>query len=315
MINPLDGKLLIISEKGIGDGLTLIPCLQEIQRIHPQADIDFLAIGLQSLSRNFHDLANIVDPSIQQFSIEEKSNWLKSQDYKWVWNTENKAEGWRKILNQINNPDWISAPPHRQWPKKPVIQLRLQQLRILFPKLQRVNDPFIQLTKEQESIRNDFAKTLKKFSTVVAIQPSGNDPRKIWSKEKYHKLIEKLTTKKSTAVVLFLTKSDLPNFGDEVLQNKPNLFRIVEPLKTAIPKLAACKIFIGNDSGFYHLAHALGLSVVGIYRTVGSKKIWSYRTQRARAFSFFLPHIFRDHWQKFISVKRVIQAVDELAVS
>ncbi len=312
MNDELAGKLLVISEKGIGDALTLIPCLQEIKRIYTKIEIDFLAPGIQPLAKNFQDFTNFINPSIQQKSLEEKLNWLKNQDYKWVWNTENKEKGWRLLLAQANKPGWTSAPPHRSWPKKQVVQLRLLQFRELLPGLQNAIDPEIHLTDDQEIEKCEFDQLLTNYSDTISIHPGGNDPNKIWDMRKYHRVIEKLTGRNSTVVVLFLTKDDLSNFDEKYLSNRPNLVRITEPLKSAVPKLAACKLFIGNDSGFYHLAHALGLSVVGIYRTWGSKKIWSYQSSRAKALGFFLPRLLRNHWRKFISVKKVLKAVDAL---
>ena len=73
-------------------------------------------------------------------------------------------------------------------------------------------------------------------------------------------------------------------------------------------KLAACDLLIGNDSGFYHLAFALGLPVVGIYRSLRGAQRWSYPSPRSRVVFSWMPRPFRQHWARWISVERVLRA-------
>ncbi len=306
-------RMLAISERGIGDALTLTPVLAELKRSHPEIEIDFLAPSLRALAANFRHLANFIDDDmIEGKSRQEQISWLKQQNYEWVWNTQNQKSPWRGALEEAGNPNWISALPHRKWPKRQVVQLRLQQLRKLFPNLNSVNDPTIELTEEQRQEQADFLEHLANYQTSIAIQPWGKDPNKIWSVDKYREVMLRLTSRPSACVVLFLSPEEEQLFGTDYLPHQPNLIRICEPLSAALPKLAACNVFIGNDSGFYHLAHALGLRAVGIYRTWGSRMIWSYRTNRSRGLSFYLPRLLRKYWRNFISVRQVLAAADSL---
>jgi ADP-heptose:LPS heptosyltransferase len=85
------------------------------------------------------------------------------------------------------------------------------------------------------------------------------------------------------------------------------------PLEDVVPKLAACDLCIGNDSGFYHLAFALGLRVVGIHRSLRGAQRWAYRSPRSRVVISWMPRQIEQDWARWISVSRVLRAARRLA--
>lgn len=296
---------MVVSERGIGDGLTLIPALAELKKMHPEIDIELVAPGISPLQANFRGLCGFIYPDeIPSDSSISLRSWLDDREYTWVWNTQNDHQKWRDCLNSSDNPNWISAPPHKNWPKRPVIRLRMTHLQGLFPELESVSPPVIQLTQKQLDERDRFAKQFPQ--ALIAIQPGGNDPNKVWSKEGFREVIKRMSNDRSRSVVLFLHGEEWS--GAEMEDRDSPIITVRESLPIAVARLAACSVFIGNDSGFYHLAHALGLGVVGIYRTIGSRKIWSYDTHRSRALSFYLPPTLRKHWRRFITVDKVVKA-------
>lgn len=308
MSEAKSGSLLVISERGIGDALTLIPALTELRRVSPQVKIDMIAPGIGPLEANLYGLVRLIDPDDTPLETPASlRSWLNARGYVWVWNTLNSDQMWRECLRSADNPRWISAPPHGSWPKQPVILLRMKQLQVLFPELRRVSPAAIRLTQEQLDEKDRFAAQFPLSGTLIAIQPGGNDPNKVWSKEGFIEVILRLSIDTSRIVVLFLHKGEWTDTIPEVL-DRPNIVTVRKSLSTAMAMLAACNVFIGNDSGFYHLAHALGLGVVGIYRTTGSRKIWSYESDRSRGLSFYLPPALRKHWRRFITADRVVKA-------
>ena len=311
MTTPKSEKLLVISEIGIGDGLTMLPALKLLKQIHPNIQIEMLAPGLFFLAKNISTLVKLLDQNdVGGPQTSERLQWLQNQGYRWVWNTENERSQWRPVLKQANNPQWICSPPHRSWPKQQVLLLRLIQLKYLFPDLQGDLRMDLSLTPEQMAQKNSFRKDYPKSHFLIAIQPGAKDSTKKWPKEKFRALSSLLAERGDLHILFFLGPPDLPDYPENFLPNKENIEVINEPLDQLLPKLAACDVFLGNDSGFYHLAYALGLKVIGIYRSRRNLKIWSYQSERSRAIYFYLPSQIRRHWHKFISVDRILNAIN-----
>jgi ADP-heptose:LPS heptosyltransferase len=306
-------KLLVIAETGIGDALTLLPALESLQVAYPSLSIFMLAPGVFSLRDNLQAMAEVLDHrELAKASLDEKRDWLRRQKIQWVWNTENEKSAWRKIFESENNPRWISAPPHRAWPRRSVLALRRQQLQQLFPEIPQIGIPKLSLTAEQKQTQQNFRSKFPQGQRLIAVQPTANDPTKMWPAEKFRALAQRLSEMPSTTVIFFLDARARKTFSDEFLPASEKLVIVDEPLPQAAAKLAACDLFVGNDSGFYHLAFALGLRVVGIYRSRRNARVWSYRSPHSRAVYFYLPSCIRKHWGRCLSVERVLRAAHSL---
>jgi ADP-heptose:LPS heptosyltransferase len=83
-------------------------------------------------------------------------------------------------------------------------------------------------------------------------------------------------------------------------------------LDEVVPKLAACDLYIGNDSGFYHLGFALGSRVVGIHRSLRGAQRWAYRSSRSRVVVNWVPRQLGRDWTRFVSVARVLRAARQV---
>lgn len=309
MAKNIAEKLLVISEKGIGDALTLLPVLRVLSAQYPHLEIYMLAPGFYPLAQNVKDVAEILDHhELEAMSLHHKHEWLKEQAFHWIWNTENERSVWRQIIADEKNPRWISAPPHRTWPRRSVLALRREQLQRLFPSLDHLAELQLTLTPTQEHERREFRARFPVEQRLIAIHPSANDPTKVWPAEKFRELAVTLAARPATAVVFFLDQPLLKIFTAEFLLRPGRLMVVTEPLHKAISKLAACHIFVGNDSGFYHLAFALGLRVVGIYRSRRNARVWGYRSPRSRAVYFYLPSFLRKYWGRYLLAKRVLRA-------
>lgn len=302
-------KLLVISERGLGDAITLLPSLCALKECHPVIEIEMLAPGLYALAENLQETVRIIDHRpIAEMAADEKAGWLRNQGYEWVWNTENQKSAWRPILDEAKNPRWISSLPHRKWPRRPVLDIRLQQLRELFPDLNQYREPKLPLLPAQKTARSEFRTQFPENRRLVAIHPGGADPHKVWSPEKFRQLAYSLIASGNITVLFFIGALESQVFTLEFLPEEENLLRVSEPLTTLLPKLASCDLFIGNDSGFYHLAFALGLKTVGIYSRRKSVRMWAYSSVRSKAVCFPLPKPLRRHWKEVISVDRVLNA-------
>jgi len=300
---------LAIAERGIGDALTMIPGLRALRAAHPELRIEFLAPGLLPLAPNLRDAATILDHRpIAALNTEQRLAWLRERNTTWVWNTEAETGGWSRALPGAGRPTWMTAPTQRHW-RGHVVQVRFAQLRTLFPDLREPGGIDIPLTAEQEVARRS---QLVPGRTLIAIQPGAGDARKLWPAEKFAELIAVLTEHDPVIVLLFLSGEE-PQFSvDGFLPARDNLRRFQLPLADALPVLAAADLFIGNDSGFGHLAFALGLRTVVVFRSLASARRWGYRAARARAVFPYVPKPFSREWSRWISVRRVLRTARRL---
>ena len=113
-------------------------------------------------------------------------------------------------------------------------------------------------------------------------------------------------------VLFFLSDTEALFREPGYLPDRPNMRSVSAPLEDVVPKLAACDLCIGNDSGFYHLAFALGLRVVGIHRSLRGAQRWAYRSPRSRVVISWMPRQLDQDWARWVSVQRVLRAVRRL---
>jgi ADP-heptose:LPS heptosyltransferase len=293
--------LFVISEMGIGDGLTLLPAIAALRKLKPGIRIRMLAPGLWPLKDNVSSMVEMIDPALtKSLSESERLDWMLRENFRWVWNTENERSPWRPAILAADNPGWISSPAHRTWPRRSVLRTRRDQLRALFPGMETGGFPRIELTASQRDACLLFRSEIRE-KTLFALHPGAKDGTKFWPLEKFSELALRLANRPDTGVLIFLG----PGESGFPIPSHPRIRRILLPLDEALPILAACGMLIGNDSGFYHLAHALGMPAVALFRSQRNRQIWAYRSPRSRAIWFYLPSPIRRHWHRFVSVGRV----------
>jgi ADP-heptose:LPS heptosyltransferase len=309
-------RLLVISEIGIGDGLTLIPVLRQLRNQRPGLHVDMIAPGLESIRENFQDVVTILNPNELLFTNnEDREEWLRKREYTYVWNTQNERSPWRLVLHNFGNARWISSAPHNTWEHRYILDIRLSQLQILFPDLRSYPPLSLTLTDRQVSVGHSFTSRYPEKNLLIGIHPSAKDRTKAWSIDKYVQTAMLLSKLPSVRVLFFAAPGDTELIAQKLPQDNEDIEIVTDPLSDAIAILSACRVFIGNDSGFYHLAFALGLKVIGLYRSRRNMKIWSHPSERSKHICFYLPAFARGHWRKFISVERVYNTAIELTGS
>ncbi|MBA3259205.1 MAG: glycosyltransferase family 9 protein [Gemmatimonadales bacterium] len=312
--NPLPAaSFLAIAERGIGDALTLLPSLRALRAAHPALRIELLTPGLFPLAENLLSTATVLDHRpLAGLGTEARLAWLGERNFEWVWNTEGERGPWTAALQGSENPRWVNAPAQREWGSRQVLGVRLEQLRKLFPDLSGPGEPGLSLTPAQAAASRSFRSQFPRDSMLVAIQPGAGDLNRLWPAEKFRALALALAERPRLRVFLFLSDAGVFFPTPEISPELPNLHFVSEPLDAVVPKLAACDLCIGNDSGFYHLAFALGARVVGIHRSLRGARRWAYRSPRSRVVICWMPRQLRRDWTEWVSVRRVLGAARRL---
>ncbi|HEX6106119.1 MAG TPA: glycosyltransferase family 9 protein [Gemmatimonadales bacterium] len=306
--------LLAIADRGIGDALTLLPSLAALRGARPDLHLELLTPGLFPLGENLRDIATVLDHRpLAGLIPEARLAWLLDRDPRWVWNTEAEQGPWARALGTASRPTWVTAPSQRHWGSRNVLPVRFAQLRVLFPDLPRPGEVRLPLTPSQEAARRGFRESLPPGERLVAIQPGAGDARRVWPAEKFRRLARILAERPQVTVLVFVGEGEQRFRAPGYLTERSNLRLVSEPLEDVVPRLAACDVCISNDSGFYHLAFALGVRAVSIHRSVRGARRWSYRSPRSRAVCNWMPRQLDPEWGRWVSVSRVLRAVRRLA--
>jgi lipopolysaccharide heptosyltransferase II len=104
---------------------------------------------------------------------------------------------------------------------------------------------------------------------VVAVHPGSSNPAKIWPRDKYSALIErvKAETRGNCEICLIGTDKETP-ISEEIIERSGGLARDMTgrfDLGGLAAFLSLCDVFTGNDTGPMHMAAAVGTPVVAVF--------------------------------------------------
>jgi hypothetical protein len=311
--DPSRAGFLAIAERGIGDALTLLPSLRALRAARPELRIELLTPGLFPLADNLRHTVTVLDHRpLEGLDHAGRLAWLRGRNAEWVWNTEGGAGPWTATLRRADHPTWVTAPAQREWGSKNVLRVRFAQLEKLFPDLPEPREVGISLTRSQAEARDAFRAGFAPDGVLVAIQPGAGDRRRIWPAEKFRALACALAERPQVTVLFFLSEAEAFFREPGYLPPAANLRFVSGRLEDIVPKLAACDLCIGNDSGFYHLGFALGSRVVGIHRSLRGARRWSYGSPRSRVVISWMPRQLDSDWTRWVAVRRVLRAARRL---
>ncbi len=150
-----------------------------------------------------------------------------------------------------------------------------------------------------------------KYARRIIIHPLSAKAGKNWPKEKYLQLADWLK-KQGNHPVFVMTPKEKEAFEKDLSDDYE--VKSFSNLHDLAGYVYESKSMVGNDSGIGHLASALGLPTVTLFRSCRYANVWIPGWSRAEAVypSPFYPNIsgwrFRDkNWGKLISVKRVLR--------
>jgi heptosyltransferase-2 len=122
--------------------------------------------------------------------------------------------------------------------------------------------------RAREKLARAAAKENARRGPRVALAPgAANSRAKCWPAERYAELADRLVAEFNAAVVLFGTASEreVARRIESLMRHRPIDLAGQTTIEELPALLAACDLFVGNDSGAAHVAAAVGAPVVVIF--------------------------------------------------
>lgn len=140
-------------------------------------------------------------------------------------------------------------------------------------------NPRLELTQAEQLTASRFLTDagIKSERTVIGIHPGGNWLYKLWHAEKYAELATTLSNEKNATILLFggPNERELQTHVADMMDTSPILVK-TESLREVAALIAACDVYIGNDTGPMHIAAAVGTPVVALFGSTNHNRSGPY---------------------------------------
>lgn len=266
MLNLNNRKIFIVRLSSLGDVLLTTPLIRSLKKENPETEIHYLV-------REEYKDALINNPNIS-YLITLKRDEAESQIKTAL--SQNKYDF---VIDFQNNLRSRSLSSRLSCPKVRFKKLSLQKFLLVKLKLNLMNNARPIPERYAESVNgleldnggldlftnNQPADSVKRLPNLIGFCPGSRHFTKMWPKEYYIELGEKLIAN-GFNIVLFGGKEDR-QICHEISSNLSkciNLCNENDILQTAAD-MKMCKAIICNDSGLMHTACAVQIPVVAIF--------------------------------------------------
>ncbi len=284
-------KILIIRLSALGDILHALPAFQGLRSAFPGSRIDWLTAKKSSFLFEAVpgiDALHVLDTnSLLRFPF-DRSAWrrfgelireLRSQQYDFALDFQGLLKtaflgsisgsrtrlGFSKELVRERPAHWFYTRTLEK-PSTQVHVLVLNQMLAGLTGARAVSAPINFSISPNDNDYIDSLITRERITDFVVINPGGGWPTKRWNPQRYGALARKIQLELGITVVvttgpgegsLFQTIAE--SCGDPLPRHFPVSFLQL------IPLLKRALLFVGGDTGPFHLACAAGTAVVGIF--------------------------------------------------
>ncbi|MDE0086310.1 MAG: glycosyltransferase family 9 protein, partial [Candidatus Poribacteria bacterium] len=128
--------------------------------------------------------------------------------------------------------------------------------------------PHLQLTETEQATASRFLTEAGVTSErlLIGVHPGGNWVYKLWGADKYAQLATALAEQKNATILLFAGPNErkLQTQVADMMDATPILVE-TENLREVAALIAACDIYIGNDTGPMHIAAAVRTPVIALF--------------------------------------------------
>ena len=190
------------------------------------------------------------------------------------------------------------------------VEYTLDLLRVLGMDLEKAH-PLLPIRKgAEESLMELFRKKgINLSKPIIAVHPGSSNPVKIWPAERYAELIRKIRAETGCQIAILGTEDERALSESIAKKADSEIIDLVGvlDLKELAAFLKKTKLFIGNDTGPMHMAAALDVPVIAIFRQeapgAGPKR-WGPWGERHT--------VFHEKAEKEVTVDEVFKAVKKI---
>ena len=292
-MNTPKQKFLIIKLSSIGDIVHALPFLRTLRAHHPSAYIAWVVEErFQELIKYNSDLDEVIPVRTKLWrknlntnslrEIFQTQRLLKNREFDWTFDLQgliktgviarmtgapNRAGFHRdncreKINTWFNNclNKYVASDSH-------VVDLCLSQLSVLGNFSSRAEFPLV-ISAEDESASKAFILGNPELSSkpIVGINPGAGFPTKIWSLKRYAQLADRLSGELGFSVILTWGPGE-----EDMVRNIASMMNQkswIAPATTIAESIGLYKklsLFVGGDSGPFHICAALGIPTVSVW--------------------------------------------------
>jgi len=282
-------KILILRLSSLGDILHALPAFADLRATFPEAKIDWL------VARKFSFLLSTIDGIDSLHELDTNSllrlppsrtawrrQWnlirdLRARHYDYSLDFQGLLKtaflgllsgsktrlGFSKELVREVPAHWFY---HRTLDKPPK-QVHVLELNRMLSKLagaHTVSSKCDFNVPKEDLIYVDSLLKQKQLKDFIIINPGGGWPTKRWSPEKYGMLAKRMKEELGFSVIV--TTGPEENFMYQTIaETCKSVLHFPVTFLQLIPLLRKARLFIGGDTGPFHLACAVGTAVVGIF--------------------------------------------------
>ena len=269
-------KILVFSFSLIGDAALSTAVISPLRQHFPDAKITFL-VGVRAF-----DLLD-ADPQIDQVLVYdnrgEHAGWRgKIRLIKLL-----RREGFDLVVD-LRDSVWSRFVGGKHWSmrlRRGNIHAVTRYLDVLQRRGVDVNGarPQLQFTPSSLSKRDAFLTKngVNRRQVLVGIHPGGNWVYKLWRPESFAQIADRLCEKWNAQILLFAgpDERELQAKVANLMQCKPICVK-EDDLRQVAGFIAACDLYIGNDTGPMHIAAAVGTPVIAIFGSTNHHRSGPY---------------------------------------
>jgi len=280
-------RILVVELWNIGDVVLLLPFLQQLRTIFPNASVTLVA---RSYARDLLGPTGLVDEFIETDLAWQHDRvawnpaaypWLRlarlinelrgrkfdvafqsrghTREYLLLWLSGAKRRvgvsrrGWDRLLTDRVSVDSFGMQKKDLW------------LALLGPfgGARNLPPPKLEPSKAARARASQFlgARGVSTEDLLIAIHPGASVASKRWPLQRFSEVAERLVDRSGTRVVIFVDPS---GYGSELEGDDGRIIARVD-LPDMVALLDSCDLLVCNDSGPMHIAAALGVPCVAVF--------------------------------------------------
>lgn len=264
-------KILFITNTRIGDAILSTGILNYLLETHPDAKLT-IACGevAAPLFEYVPNLECLIPMRKQKHSLHWLKLWCQCIGTYWdiVVDLRKSAISYCLFKKKVyRHQKSYCGNPHRQYINAAILGLPSPHPLKLFWGV-----PQATLAKQRLPAKLEH-------KIVIALAPVANWTKKTWPVESYIRLVDRIRQKLLAGKDVFFVLSCAPNERSHMqplVEVIPDMHRMILCEDCQLLDVAACfaqcNLFIGNDSGLMHMAHAVGTPTIGLFGP--SKDLW-----------------------------------------